>query len=32
MRPGVSWVDMQLLAERVILTSLRDLGLVTGDI
>ena len=32
MKPGVSWIDMHLLAERVILTGLRDLGLVTGDI
>jgi len=32
MKPGVSWTDMHLLAERVILTGLRDLGLVSGDI
>ena len=29
---GVSWVDMHLLAERVILEGLRDLGIVKGDI
>lgn len=32
LRPGVSWVEMHLLAERVTLTGLRDLGLVSGDI
>ncbi|CDW86992.1 peptidase d [Stylonychia lemnae] len=32
MKPGASWVDMHLLAERIILTGLRDLGLVSGDI
>jgi len=32
LRPGVSWVDMHLLAEKVILEGLRDLGLVAGDV
>lgn len=32
LKAGVSWVDMHLLAERVILEGLRDLGLVHGDI
>ena len=32
LKAGTSWVDMHLLAERVILTGLRDLGLVHGDI
>jgi Xaa-Pro dipeptidase len=32
LRAGVSWVDMHLLAERVILEGLRDLGIVKGDI
>ena len=31
-KPGVSWVDMHLLAERVVLTGLRDLGCLEGDI
>jgi Xaa-Pro dipeptidase len=32
LKPGVSWVDMQLLAERIILEGLLDLSLVHGDI
>lgn len=32
MKPGVSWVDMHLLAEKVTLTGLKELGLVTGDV
>jgi Xaa-Pro dipeptidase len=32
LKPGVSWVDMHLLAERVTLEGLKDLGLVNGDI
>eukprot|EP00347_Sterkiella_histriomuscorum_P002367 403368429 len=32
LKPGVNWIDMHLLAERVILTGLSELGLVTGDI
>lgn len=31
-RPGVVWVDMHLLAERVILTALKAAGLIQGDI
>ena len=30
--PGVSWPDMHLLAERTLLTGLREAGLVTGDV
>ena len=32
LRAGVSWVDMHLLAERVILEGLSDLEIVKGDI
>lgn len=32
LRAGVSWVDMQLLAERIILQGLLDLGIVKGDL
>ncbi|XP_053401005.1 xaa-Pro dipeptidase-like isoform X2 [Mercenaria mercenaria] len=31
-KPGVSWVDMHLLAERVQLEELAKLGLIQGDI
>ena len=31
-RPGVSWIDMHLLAEKVTLTGLKELGLIDGDI
>ena len=31
-KEGVSWVEMHLLAERVILSGLLDLGIVKGDI
>ena len=31
-KPGVFWTDMHLLAEKVILTGLKDLGLLTGDV
>ncbi|CAG2200027.1 PEPD [Mytilus edulis] len=31
-KPGVSWVDMHLLADRTHLEELKILGLVTGDI
>jgi len=31
-KPGVSWSDMHKEAERVTLTGLAKLGLVTGDI
>ncbi|KAI6176372.1 Peptidase M24B and Peptidase M24 domain containing protein [Aphelenchoides bicaudatus] len=30
--PGVRWTEMHLLAERVILTHLRDAKIVTGDV
>ncbi|CAM6002986.1 unnamed protein product [Sphagnum balticum] len=32
MAPGVSWVDMHLLADRVILEELKKAGLLNGDI
>ncbi len=32
MRPGTSWFDMQTLSYRVILTHLRDAGVLTGDV
>lgn len=32
LKPGVTWPDMHLLTERVILTGLAELGLVKGDI
>ena len=32
LKPGVSWPDMQLLAERIILEGLKELGLVHGDV
>lgn len=31
-KPGVSWLDMHLLADRVILEDLKAAGLLTGDI
>ena len=31
-KPGVSWVDMHLLSDRVILEDLKKAGLVKGDI
>ncbi|XP_021925498.1 xaa-Pro dipeptidase isoform X3 [Zootermopsis nevadensis] len=31
-KPGVSWVDMHKLANRVLLTDLRDAGLLQGDV
>lgn len=31
-RPGVSWVDMHKLAERVTLEALKKMGLVRGDV
>ena len=30
--PGVSWVDMHLLAERVVLTGLQELGIIKPDV
>ncbi|CAL5223649.1 g6193 [Coccomyxa viridis] len=32
MKPGVSWPDMHLLAERCILKGLKAAGVVTGDV
>ena len=32
LKPGVNWPDMHLIAERVLLSGLRDLGLVSGDV
>lgn len=32
MRPGVCWIDMHLLAEKVILESLKKGGLLVGDV
>ncbi|CAI4222511.1 unnamed protein product [Auanema sp. JU1783] len=31
-KPGVRWTDMHILAEKVILTHLKNAGIVTGDI
>jgi Xaa-Pro dipeptidase len=31
-KPGVSWVDMHLLADRVILEELKKAGLLVGDV
>lgn len=31
-KPGVSWKDMHLLANRVLLTSLKEGGLLVGDV
>lgn len=32
LKPGVSWVEMHILAERITLIGLKELGLVNGDI
>ena len=32
LKPGVSWRDMHLLAERILLTELKALGFVNGDL
>jgi len=32
MKPGVNWREMHLLAERILLTELVKLGVLTGDI
>ena len=32
LKAGISWVEMQLVAERVILEGLKDLGIVKGDV
>lgn len=31
-KPGVFWTDMHLLAEKVIVSGLKNLGLLTGDV
>lgn len=31
-RPGVSWVDMHRLAYRVMLTKLKEAGIIQGDV
>jgi Xaa-Pro dipeptidase len=32
MKPGVVWSDMHILAEKILLTDLKALGLVNGDV
>ena len=32
LRPGVSWLDMHLLSEKIMLTGLVELGLINGDV
>lgn len=32
MRPGTDWKEMHLLAERVTLEGLKELGLISGDV
>jgi Xaa-Pro dipeptidase len=32
LRPGISWLDMHLLSEKIMLEGLCELGLITGDI
>lgn len=32
LKPGINWTDMHLLAERVILAGLKDLGCLNGDV
>ena len=32
LKPGVFYSDMHLLAERVTLEGLKDLGLISGDV
>jgi len=31
-KPGVRWTDMHLLAEKIILSSLKDAGVLVGDV
>jgi Xaa-Pro dipeptidase len=31
-KPGVNWIDMHILSEKVILEGLVELGLLTGDV
>eukprot|EP00826_Nyctotherus_ovalis_P006252 TRINITY_DN1145_c0_g1_i6.p1 TRINITY_DN1145_c0_g1~~TRINITY_DN1145_c0_g1_i6.p1 ORF type:complete len:450 (+),score=159.77 TRINITY_DN1145_c0_g1_i6:361-1710(+) len=32
LKPGVSWRDMHLLSERILLSGLKDLGILKGDV
>ena len=32
LKPGVNWKDMHILGEKVTLTGLVELGLITGDV
>jgi Xaa-Pro dipeptidase len=32
LKPGADWKDLHLLAERVTLTGLKELGLISGDV
>ena len=32
LKPGVNWKEMHLLAERVELEGLKELGLIEGDV
>lgn len=32
LKPGVSWTDMHILAERIILDRLKKAGLLIGDV
>lgn len=32
LKPGTDWVEMHLLAERVTLTGLKELGCLKGDV
>ena len=32
LKPGVSWHDMHLLSERIMLEGLKEMGLLNGDV
>jgi Xaa-Pro dipeptidase len=32
LKPGINWKDMHLLSEKTMLTGLKELGLVSGDV
>jgi Xaa-Pro dipeptidase len=32
LRSGVSWIDMHLLAENIIIQGLKDLGILNGEV
>lgn len=32
LKPGVKWTDLHIMAERITLTGLKELGLLTGDV